>query len=62
MKFYFGVTYIENGVLSSDSWSEETLLEEIRKGEVEIVGIMPSIPHNEKYRKEFMNFVHEMIE
>lgn len=62
MKFYFGVEYIENGIRSFDNWSEKTLLEEIRNGEVEIIGIMPSIPHNEEHRKEFMNFVYEMIE
>lgn len=38
----FFVEYIENGIRCSDHWTERTLLDEIRKGEVEIVGISPS--------------------
>ena len=40
---WFFVEYIENGVKCSDSWSEKTLLDEIKRGEVEIVGIMPQL-------------------
>lgn len=40
---WFFVEYIENGVKCSDSWNEKTLLDEIKRGEVEIVGIMPQL-------------------
>lgn len=61
MKFYFFVEYIENGIRNSDSWSEDVLLNEIRKGEVEIVGIMPLVPHSlgEEYKKKF---AHDILE
>ena len=61
MKFYFFVEYIENGFRNSDEWSEEVLLDEIRKGEVEIVGIMPIVPQRfgEEYAKKF---AHDILE
>jgi len=43
---YFGLFYVEykeDGVLCSDSWTETTLLDEIRKGEVEIISIQPQL-------------------
>lgn len=43
---YFGLFYVEykeDGVLCSDSWTEATLLDEIRKGEVEIISIQPQL-------------------
>ena len=55
MKFYFFVEYVENGIRNSDTWSEDVLLNEIHSGEVEIVGIMPQVPHvlGEEYKKRF---------
>ena len=61
MKFYFFVEYIEDGIRNSDTWEESVLLEEIRRGEVEIVGIMPIVPHRlgEEYAKKF---AHDILE
>jgi hypothetical protein len=61
MKFYFFVEYIENGTHNSDTWSEDVLLDEIRKGEVEIVGVIPSVPHylGKEYAKKFAHCILE---
>lgn len=40
-EYRFFVEYIEDGTKCSDIWTEWCLLHEIRKGEVEIIGIMP---------------------
>lgn len=61
MKFYFFVEYIENGVRNSDTWREDVLINEIRRGEVEIIGIMPAVPRylGEEYAKKF---AHDILE
>lgn len=61
MKFYFFVEYVENGVKNSDVWVESVLLDEIRKGEVEIIGIMPTVPHS--LGKEYADkFIRDIVE
>ena len=61
MKFYFAVEYIENGVRCSDDWSERTLIDEIKKGEVEIISISPSVPqYINGYKEEFLKYIDEI--
>lgn len=38
----FFVEYVDMGVTCSDIWTERCLLDEIRKREVEIIGIQPA--------------------
>lgn len=38
--YCYGVEYIENGILCSDIWSKQTLIDELQKGEVQIISVL----------------------